>query len=155
MSRPALTAIADVFRDVAIEAADAIGAGFLVSAQHLAQVLGVQPLGELGRAHEVAEHHCELPPFGCAFTRRLQLSCPILRRGGALCEGSNRREKDSPVTEGDAELPQVLIIDMGQRPEVDVTVSKFLGILTESETLEPLSNITTHDHPHDDGATAL
>ncbi|MCZ6508704.1 MAG: hypothetical protein O7A04_11750, partial [Acidobacteria bacterium] len=53
-------AIAHKLGDVALEAADGVGAGFLVGADHLAQVFGVEPLGERRRAHQIDEHHREL-----------------------------------------------------------------------------------------------
>ena len=56
--------VAQVLRDVAVEAADHVGAGALVGAHHLAQFLGIETGRKLRRAHQIAEHDGELPALG-------------------------------------------------------------------------------------------
>ena len=56
--------VAQVLRDVTLVALDDRGGGFLIGAHDSAQILGVEALGEIGRAHQVAEHDCELPSLG-------------------------------------------------------------------------------------------
>ena len=36
----------------------------LVGADHLPHVLGIEPRRKLGRAHQIDEHHRQLPPLG-------------------------------------------------------------------------------------------
>ena len=56
--------IAQVLRDVPLEAADHLGADLLVGPHDLAQLLGIEPLRERGRAHQVAEHDRQLAALG-------------------------------------------------------------------------------------------
>ena len=53
--------VAEVLRDVAVKRADHGVTCLLVGAHDVAEHLGIEPGGELGRADEVAEHHRELP----------------------------------------------------------------------------------------------
>ena len=57
-------AVAHVFGDKAVEAADRLGDRAVVVPDQLAQILGVMTGRERGRADEVAEHHRQLPAFG-------------------------------------------------------------------------------------------
>jgi len=43
---------------------------FLISAQQIAQLFGIEPPGQLGRAHQVTEHDGHLPPLSFAPRRR-------------------------------------------------------------------------------------
>ncbi len=70
--------VADVLGDVAVEAADCFGAGFLGGTQHLAQVFRIQLLGERRRADQVAEHHRQLATLGIGESG----SGPLCRRYG-------------------------------------------------------------------------
>ena len=45
-------------------APDRPGAGLEVALQHLAQILGIKPGGDLGEAHQITEHDRQLSPFG-------------------------------------------------------------------------------------------
>ena len=53
---------------MAVEMPDNLGAGLLVGADDLTELLGVQALGERREGDQVAEHHGELAALG---TRRL------------------------------------------------------------------------------------
>ena len=57
-------AIADVFGDVPAPTVDRLGAGRLIGADDLAHVLRVEPGRQLGRTHQIDEHHRQLPPLG-------------------------------------------------------------------------------------------
>jgi hypothetical protein len=57
-------AIAEVLGDVAVEALDHLSARSLVHPDHRAVVLRVEPSGEGGGVHQVAEQHGQLPAFG-------------------------------------------------------------------------------------------
>jgi hypothetical protein len=56
-------AIAEILRDVALEALDDLGTGLLIGAHPLAVVFRVELAGEHGRVHEVAEQHRKLAAF--------------------------------------------------------------------------------------------
>jgi hypothetical protein len=56
-------AVSHVFGDIAAEAGDGVGDGAMISADDLAQILGIEPRRERGRADQVAEHHRELTPL--------------------------------------------------------------------------------------------
>jgi len=57
-------AIAKVLGNVPVEALDDLGTRSLVRPDHRPIVLRVEPSGEGGRAHQIAEHHGQLPAFG-------------------------------------------------------------------------------------------
>jgi hypothetical protein len=59
-------AVAHVFSDEAVEAADRVGDTAMVSADDLAQILGIEAHRKRGRADEIAEHDGELPSLGLA-----------------------------------------------------------------------------------------
>jgi hypothetical protein len=46
--------------------ADRLGNALMVSANHLAQIFGIEPRGQGCRVDEIAEHYCELAAFGIA-----------------------------------------------------------------------------------------
>jgi hypothetical protein len=69
--------IAEVLGDVAVELADHGVTDPLIGPDHVAQLLGIEPRGQLSRADEVAEHHRELAAFGLRGRSRLVTSrCP-------------------------------------------------------------------------------
>ena len=53
--------VPEVLRDMAMERPDHGVTDLLVGAHHLSEHLGIEAAGQLGRPHEVAEHHGELP----------------------------------------------------------------------------------------------
>lgn len=56
--------IAQVLRDVAVMGSKRDGRCFVVRAQHLAEVLGIDPGRQVCRADQVAEKHGQLPSLG-------------------------------------------------------------------------------------------
>jgi hypothetical protein len=48
----------------AIEPGDNLGDSAVIGGDDLAQILGIEPRRELGRADEIAEQHRQLPAFG-------------------------------------------------------------------------------------------
>jgi hypothetical protein len=56
-------AVAHVLGDVPVPAPDDLGDRGLISADDLPQVFRIEPRRQLGRAHQVAEHHRQLPPL--------------------------------------------------------------------------------------------
>jgi hypothetical protein len=65
-----MEAVAEVLGDVAVEAADHLGAGGLVRADDIAEILRIQARRESGRVGEVAEHDRELAALGLEGARR-------------------------------------------------------------------------------------
>ena len=56
-------AVAEILRDVALEALHGAGADALINRDQIAQIFGIDALAQLGRAHEIAEHRGELAPL--------------------------------------------------------------------------------------------
>jgi hypothetical protein len=56
--------IAEILRDIAIIMRDDLGSGLLIGLDDVMEIFGIELGGELGRAHQVAEHHRELAAFG-------------------------------------------------------------------------------------------
>ncbi len=71
--------VALILRDETFKAANCFGADLLVSERMSTQIFGIEPLGHLGRADQIAEHHRHLPPFG--------LSAPGVAAAGASANG--------------------------------------------------------------------
>ncbi len=75
-------AIAQILRNVPLITPNDFGGCLLIGAHHLAQIFGIEFTREIGRAHQVAEHHGELAPFG--FRRaadQFRLGNPLVRQG--------------------------------------------------------------------------
>ena len=75
-------AIPHILRDKAVEASDDIGDGAVIGGNDLAQILGVEPRGQPGRADQVAEHHRQLPAL------RLGPHPSLPRKRGRIREGA-------------------------------------------------------------------
>jgi hypothetical protein len=102
-------AVAHILRDKPVETPDDIRDGAMIGADHLPQILGIEPRGQRGRADKVAEHHRELPPLGIGGSRgRAGWRCQL---GGGRCgaERSDCSQQLSPVTDrGNADTDQVV-----------------------------------------------
>ena len=55
---------------MAAEADDLRCAAFVVGTEYLAEILWIQPFGERGRTHQIAEQHGQLPALGLFCLRR-------------------------------------------------------------------------------------
>ncbi len=95
-------------------ARDHDGAGFLVGADHLAHVLGIEPGRQRRRAGEIAEHDRELPAFGLG----LWLRYSFRRRGrsGSCRQG---REYAFAVSESETQLLEIAVSQRRQDIEID------------------------------------
>jgi hypothetical protein len=71
-------AIAQILRDIAAEALDHRGTGFLVGPHDLPQVLRVELDSKSRRVHEITEHHGKLAPFSLQYASRDM--CRLSRR---------------------------------------------------------------------------
>lgn len=68
--------VAEVARDVAVEALHLGGAGLVVGVHHVAELFRVELLGQRGRVHHVAKHDRELPPLSLLVERRASVGRP-------------------------------------------------------------------------------
>ena len=57
--------VAKYMGDEAAESGDHFGDGAVIPGDDLAQILGIEPRREFGRANQIAEHHRKLPALGC------------------------------------------------------------------------------------------
>jgi hypothetical protein len=91
-----------------------------------AQVLGIEPRRQLGRADEVAEHYRELTAFGLRRQRRIRMIDVAAGR-----QGGDRVEQPLAMAEGGhAELPQIAIVEAGEHIGVNIVVGEGRRILT-------------------------
>ncbi len=98
-------AITHVLGDMPAPALDHLGAGGLIGPDHLPHVLGIEPRRELSRAHQIEEHHRQLPPLG------LRSGCGLggwgprkpgfggKQVGLAIAQGSDRLQQQTPMAE--------------------------------------------------------
>jgi hypothetical protein len=143
-------AVPDVFGDVALEAAGDVGAGLLVGAQHLAQVLRIELARQLGRAHQIDEHHGQLPPL--RDLRRLDSSCSVVlrrSRGRRLFaeQGDCGEELLSVAERFDPELLEIVIAQRAQALPVDGILGERLRILLKPMLGEPSTDVDHSRNP--------
>ena len=65
-----LHAVARVFGDETIEAANRLRHAPVIGANHFAQLFGIEPRRQLRRTDQIAEHHRQLAAFGFEGQRR-------------------------------------------------------------------------------------
>ena len=110
-------AVAHVLGDVPAPALDHLGAGVLIGADHRAHVLGIEPRRQLGRAHQVAEQHRQLPPLGLGWARRWRRQAVgsqrfVLTGCERPAEGHDGPHEALTVTKRDAKLLEIVIGDL-------------------------------------------
>ena len=134
-------AVAHVPGDEAAGSGDDFGDGAVIRGDNLAQILGIEPRGECGRADQIAEHHRQLPPFGSGGIDRLSaLYCRL--RPVVIAQGGDRSKQFSPVSdEADADIPEIIGGQLRQHRGVDLVVAKSLFVLLQSEVVEPRRDI--------------
>jgi hypothetical protein len=82
-------AIAEILGDMPFVALDNSSGGRLIGTHHLAQVFGIELVGEDSRVHQVAEHHGQLSAFCCRGRASRRWDGPI---GRNICShGGSRR----------------------------------------------------------------
>ena len=130
-------AVAHEFSDVAATFADDVLDLRMVRTQEFLQIFWIKAGGESSRAHEVAKHHRELPPFG------------VMRNLWARLVGRRRRRERSngiddfpPVADGqDSHLFQIVSRQTGQDVKVDPVVAKRLLVGLQAEAAQPLPDV--------------
>jgi hypothetical protein len=122
-------AVADEARDEALVARDRAAGERAVAAQRLEHVLGLQPLGERGRADHVAEHHRHRPPLEHRG-----------RRGRArrrLDRLAHSAQQTLALAQRKAELAQIVLGQILQRVESDVLLREERRELGELGVVQP------------------
>jgi hypothetical protein len=135
-------AVAHIFGDEAVEASDDTGDRAMIGADDLAQILGIEPRRQRGRADEIAEHHRELPAFG--FTPRCECCGRCGRQpwrigyGRGSAQGGDGIEQLAPVADRcDANLPEVIRCQLRQHLPIDLVIAEGRHIALKAQTLQP------------------
>ncbi len=108
----------------------------LVAADQLAQILRIEAARQFGRAHQIAEQDRQLAPL-CVAAWRLRrgiddsLARPLGK--GAL--------QPSSMAERQPQFFQILVAELGQDIEIDVVGGESLGMLRQSDLLEPKAQL--------------
>ncbi len=114
----------------------------LVGAQDLAHLLGIELRGELGRAHEIGEHHRQLPALGLAHGSGLLSGAGPLERRHLRAQGGDGGEQLATMADrGHAEAGQVLGHELGQDLRVDIVVEEGPLVLAQTQPLEPSPDV--------------
>ena len=144
--------VAELLGDLTAHLRDCRRSRIEIGANQVAPFLGIEPRGDAGRIHQIAEHHCDVPALAAASTRRSSAAVPR-RRVGAGMTGAERAaawlrvvklgyraQHLAPITEHDADFLQVLIGQVGEDGEINAVFSKTLRILGHAELFEPVRN---------------
>jgi hypothetical protein len=124
-------AVAHVFGDETVEAANRRRDTLVISADHRAQLFGIEPRRERRRADQIAEHH-------------RQLSARRRRRRGGLHGSSQRRngsDQPFPVPHRQAKFFEVGLGQLGQDLMVDLVLAEYRRVLFEAKRPQPLDDI--------------
>src|SRR5262249_29163158 len=81
---------AQVLREVTVITPHHCGAGRLIALHHFAVLFGVKLLRQPGRAHQITEHHRELPPLGLGCSEASSELWGLGLRWGVLARGLSR-----------------------------------------------------------------
>ncbi|MGA7489125.1 MAG: hypothetical protein WBW74_19555 [Xanthobacteraceae bacterium] len=131
-------AVAHVLGDEPAVALDQRRAAAMIGADDPSHVLRIEPLRHRSRAHEVAEHHGELPPLGIIRVRTRGRSAWHGRR---RAESRYRPEQALAVPEWNAEFFEVDLCQFGQDIRVDRAIVESAFILAKPQASEPIPHI--------------
>ncbi len=114
----------------------------MISADHLAQIFGIEARRQRRRTDQIAEHHGQLAPLGLGLCRYI-VGC---RRHGDIGQGATEcgdRVKHSAAVADrrDAELAQILARQPAQNLLVNVVVAERGRILFEPKPAQPFGHI--------------
>jgi taurine dioxygenase len=130
--------IAHVLGDEAVGAHDDIGHGAMVSGDDVAQILGIEPRRQFGRADKVAEHHRQLPAFGVDLCRCIRGGPRHHGGRNRHAEAGNRVEQLAPVADrGHPDADQVFGGELPQHLGVDIIVAEGRHIALKAQILQP------------------
>jgi hypothetical protein len=136
-------AVAHVFRDVSAPTLHHLGAAFLVGADHLAQVFGIQPRRKRGRRDQIDEQHGQLASLRRGFRSHASgglegRSAPMSPGRLGLLEISDRLEQEPAVTDRrHPEFPEVIAGQVRQRAGVDRVIAERLCITLQPQLPQP------------------
>ena len=141
-------AVAHIFGDKAAQTGDLLSDRRMVGADHLAQVLGVKPRRQRGRADQIAEHDGQLPPLGT----RPHPSLPRMRgrvRVRAVVVGSrwpgergDRIQQLAAVPDcEDTDVLEIVCRQARQHRPIDGVRSESIDILRQVQLTQPIGNI--------------
>ncbi len=138
-------AVAHVLGDMPAPAVDRLAAAALIGADHLPHVLRVKSRRQLGRAHQVDEHHRQLPPFrfGASMWRWL-LGGGYAERLRSRSKRGDRVQQLFAMAERDPELLQVLLAEVRQDFEVDIVLGERPCVLRKPQILQPTLDVHHH-----------
>jgi hypothetical protein len=130
--------VTHVLGDKAVIARDDGGNRVLVGSDLVAQFLGVEPHRQGRRADEIAEHHRQLPPLRLRRRRRGRHFGNSFgnRCGGQFGDGIAQAQPMACARH--ANVFQHLIIDLDEQVSVNVVGFEGVGILGETNCLEPI-----------------
>ena len=139
-------AIAHVLGDMPVPALDHLGCSALVGADHRAHVLGIEPRRQLGRAHQIAEQHRQLPPLGLRSRRglrRIRSACAFCRTVTCLIVGhhSDRLQQQAAMAEGNTQILEILICQLRQDGGRDVVVPERLLVALQPQLPQPSRDV--------------
>src|SRR5215472_6055303 len=98
-------AVAHVLGNEAVERGDSFADRAMIGSNDLAEILGIEPRRERGRADQIAEHHRQLSAFGFGAHRRRR------QRGGRRLSperGDGVEQPPAAADRADAEFAQIL-----------------------------------------------
>jgi hypothetical protein len=129
-------AVAHVFGDEAVEAANRLCHAPVIGADHLAQLFGIEPRRQRRRADQVAEHQRQLS----AFRRRARrgLRCRSRPRAQA---GNGLQDLAAMTDRGDAEFLQIVGGQARQQFGSDVVLLEGDRVLLEAKRPQPPCDI--------------
>jgi hypothetical protein len=129
-------AVAQEPGQVSLEPTDHVGAGRLISPRDVAQVLRVEPRGEVGGADQVAEQHGQLATFGLERSRR---HGDRLRgcQSPSLVERGDGVEQPAAVTDRcDAKRRQIVGRQPRQHFGVDMVGLECLDVIFQAQVAQ-------------------
>src|SRR5262249_31370966 len=118
--------VAHVLGDKAAVALDQLRAAAVIGSNNAPKVLRVEPARQCSRAHQIAEHDCQLTAFGVISPSWLG------RNGSRRCRYGNRSVVEiadcaqhfQPVPERNPKIFQMLIGQVGENRHVNVVLGK-------------------------------
>jgi len=115
----------------------------MIGAYDLAQILGIEPGRYRGRAHQVAEHHCQLTALGGVWRPWRRRGACRLRWTDHRTETCDRFQQALAVAQGDTKLTEVAVCQVGQNFGVDFVFQEHRLIFAQAEAPQPIPDV--HD----------
>ena len=121
-------AVAHEAGDIAGSPGNGAGTGILEIADHLAEILGIQPVRHRCGAYQIAEQHGQMPP-------------PRFHRRGVL-QGGNGAQQTLAVPQQNAHARQIGLGQVGQDIHSDTVIGEPLGAMGQSDFRQPAGYFT-------------